>query len=128
MLSQSWRAITKLGAIEKSPILLSQYWKNEWLDGNIIILYFGGSNNINALYFIVILYYRMQPRINNSVHTIHQNIKKLKRGSLPLFSRLLRIRYNTKYSILPLRGKIFFFLQNSFNLKIHYFSLYKNFI
>ena len=40
------RGITLQGAIEKSPILLSQYWKNEWLDGNIIISYFGGSNNI----------------------------------------------------------------------------------
>ena len=36
------------GAIEKSPTLLSQYWKNEWVDGNIIISYFGGSNNIFA--------------------------------------------------------------------------------
>ena len=42
------REITKWGAIEKSPILLSQYWKNEWLNGNIIISYFGGSNNIFA--------------------------------------------------------------------------------
>ena len=42
------RVITILGAIEKSPILLSQYWKNELLDGNIIISYFGGSNNIFA--------------------------------------------------------------------------------
>ena len=25
---------------------ISQYWKNEWLDGNIFISYFGGSNNI----------------------------------------------------------------------------------
>ena len=40
------RVITLQGAIKKSPILLSQYWKNEWLDGNIIISYFGGSNNI----------------------------------------------------------------------------------
>ena len=30
---------------EKS-ILLSQYWKNEWFDGTIIISYFDGSNNI----------------------------------------------------------------------------------
>ena len=36
------------GAIEKSPLLLSQYWKSEWLDGKIIISYFGGSNNIFA--------------------------------------------------------------------------------
>ena len=42
------RAIAKWRAIEKSPILLSQYWNNEWLDGTIIILYFGGSNNIFA--------------------------------------------------------------------------------
>ena len=42
------KLITLQGAIEKSPILLSQYWINEWLDGNIIISYFGGSNNIFA--------------------------------------------------------------------------------
>ena len=36
------------GAIEKSPKLLSQYWKTEWLDGNIIISFFGDSNNIFA--------------------------------------------------------------------------------
>ena len=42
------KLITLQGAIEKSQILLSQYSKNEWLDGNIIISYFGGSNNIFA--------------------------------------------------------------------------------
>ena len=42
------RVITLQGAIEKSPILLSQYLENEWLDGYIIISYFGGSNNIFA--------------------------------------------------------------------------------
>ena len=42
------RVITLQGAIEKSPILLSQYCKNEWLDCTIIISYFGGSNNIFA--------------------------------------------------------------------------------
>ena len=42
------RVITLQGAIEKNPILLSQYWKNEWLDGNITFSYFGGSNNIFA--------------------------------------------------------------------------------
>ena len=40
------RVITLQGAIEKSLILLSQYWKVECLDGTIIISYFGGSNNI----------------------------------------------------------------------------------
>ena len=40
--------ITLQGAIEKSPILLSQYWKIEWLDGNIIISYFGDNNNFFA--------------------------------------------------------------------------------
>ena len=40
--------ITLQGAKEKSPILLSQYWKNEWLNGNIIISYLDGSNNIFA--------------------------------------------------------------------------------
>ena len=42
------RVITLQGAIEKSPILLSQYWKNELLHGNIFISYFYGSNNIFA--------------------------------------------------------------------------------
>ena len=42
------RVITLQGAIKKIPILLSQYWKNEWLDDTIIISYFGGSNNIFA--------------------------------------------------------------------------------
>ena len=40
------RMITLQDAIEKSTILLSQYWKFEWLDGTIIISYFGGSNII----------------------------------------------------------------------------------
>ena len=53
------RVITLQGAIKKSPILLSQYWETEWLDGNIIISYFGGSNNIFAyckfsLYFDIV--------------------------------------------------------------------------
>ena len=39
---------TLQGAIKKSPILLSQYWKNERLDGTILISYFGGSNNVFA--------------------------------------------------------------------------------
>jgi hypothetical protein len=42
------RVITLQGAIKKSPILLSQYCKNKWLDGTLIISYFGGSNNIFA--------------------------------------------------------------------------------
>ena len=42
------RVITLQGALEETQILLSQYWKNQWLDGTIIILYFGGSNNIFA--------------------------------------------------------------------------------
>ena len=42
------RMITLQGAIKKTPILLSQYWKNEWLHGTIIISYFGDSNNIFA--------------------------------------------------------------------------------
>ena len=39
------RVITLQGAIKKSPILLSQFCKNEWLYGTIISSYFGGSNN-----------------------------------------------------------------------------------
>ena len=40
------KVITLQGAIGISPILLSQYWKFEWLDGTIIISYFDGGNNI----------------------------------------------------------------------------------
>ena len=40
------RVITLQGETEKSPILLSQYWKNDRLDGTIIITHFDGSNNI----------------------------------------------------------------------------------
>ena len=46
------RLITLQGAIEKSPILLSLYLKNEWFDGIIIISYFGGSNNIFCRLYI----------------------------------------------------------------------------
>ena len=42
------RVITLQEAIKKSPILLSDYWKNEWLIGTIIISYFAGSNYIFA--------------------------------------------------------------------------------
>ena len=42
------RVITLQGAIEKSPILLSQYWKNEGLVVTIIISYFSGCYNIFA--------------------------------------------------------------------------------
>ena len=42
------RVITLQGAIKKSPILLSQYLKNERMDGTKIIWYFSGSNNIFA--------------------------------------------------------------------------------
>ena len=44
------RMITIKGAIEKSPILLLQYWKNKEFHSIIIILYFGGTNNIFADY------------------------------------------------------------------------------
>ena len=37
------RVITLQGAIEKSPILLSQYWKFELLGGTIINSYFSGA-------------------------------------------------------------------------------------
>ena len=41
------RAITKWGAIEKTPILLSQYWKNcNFERVTKIISHFDGSNNI----------------------------------------------------------------------------------
>ena len=41
------RAITKWGAIEKSPILLLQYWKNyHFLRVTKVISHFDGSNNI----------------------------------------------------------------------------------
>ena len=40
------KLISLQGAIEKSPILMNNWI--EWLDGNIIISYFGGSNNIFA--------------------------------------------------------------------------------
>ena len=47
-MQEGLKLISLQGSIEKSPILLSQYWKNELLDGSIIITYFGGSNNIFA--------------------------------------------------------------------------------
>ena len=47
-MQRGFRVITLQGAIEESPILLSQYWKIEWLDGTLIISYFGGSNYIFA--------------------------------------------------------------------------------
>ena len=46
------RVITLQGAMEESPILVSQYWKNQLLDGTIIISYFDGSNNIFAEYIL----------------------------------------------------------------------------
>ena len=49
-MKRGFRVITLHRAIEKSPILLSQYWKFEEFDGSIIISYFGGSNNIFADY------------------------------------------------------------------------------
>ena len=56
---QSWKSPNFMGAKRvksdnftrinrEMSILLSQYWKNECLDGTIIISYFGGSNNILA--------------------------------------------------------------------------------
>ena len=43
------RAITKRGAIEKSPLFLSQYWKKyHFLMVAKIISHFDGSNNIFA--------------------------------------------------------------------------------
>ena len=41
------RAINKWGAIEKSPILLPQYWENDhFYKVSKIISHFDGSNNI----------------------------------------------------------------------------------
>ena len=42
------RAITKLGAIEKGPIVISQYCKNKELDSTIVISHFKGTNIIFA--------------------------------------------------------------------------------
>ena len=41
------RVITLKGALQRSSILLSQYWKHEW-DSSMIILHFGGTNIIFA--------------------------------------------------------------------------------
>ena len=49
------RVITLQGTIEKSSILLSQYWRNEWLTSTIIISYFGGSNNIFTVWIVKLL-------------------------------------------------------------------------
>jgi hypothetical protein len=47
LISKVGRAITKWGAIEKSPILLSQYWKiYHFLRVTKIISHFDSSNNI----------------------------------------------------------------------------------
>ena len=43
--SDTKRMQRRLRVIEKSSILLSQYWKFKCIDGTIIISYFGGSNN-----------------------------------------------------------------------------------
>ena len=40
------RAITKVGAIKKSPILLSQYWKNSQFELTYPISYFNLSNHL----------------------------------------------------------------------------------
>ena len=65
--SNSCRSFTLLKALAKSngnlfaisfksekeqQLSLSQYWKFEWLDGTIIISYFGGSNNIFSRYIL----------------------------------------------------------------------------
>ena len=34
--------------IEKSPVLISQYWKNGQFDSTIIFFFFEGTNNIFA--------------------------------------------------------------------------------
>ena len=69
------RVITLQGATEKSPILLSQYWKNEWLDGTIIISYFGGSNNIFADFRIQMFKLGVNPEQNTKVNfKLHNRI------------------------------------------------------
>ena len=75
--------ITLQRAIEKSSILLSQYWKNEWLNGSIIISYFGGSNNIFADCIASVAGFSLEPEDQEQVRTL---ILKL------LEYRLIRIR------------------------------------
>ena len=53
-LQSGLRVKTLQGAIEKSPILLLQYWKFESLDGTPIISYFDGSNKIFADCILII--------------------------------------------------------------------------
>ena len=50
------RMITLKGAIEKSPILLSQYWKNYYFKRvTKIISHFDGSNNIFVDYSFILI-------------------------------------------------------------------------
>ena len=84
------KLITLQGAIEKSPILLSQYCKNECLDGNIIISYFGGSNNIFAD-----IWKQINIRFKQNYHVIlFELVREHKRDYVQTFKRVYK-----KYSL-----------------------------
>ena len=67
MLSQSWKNDNLMGRIkEKSPIMLSQYCKNSYIDGEPkIILLFGGTKNI-FVYFIIFIFHVLNLKFDNS--------------------------------------------------------------
>ena len=87
------RVITLQEAIKKSPILLSQYWKNEWLDCTIIISYIGGSNNIftDCTYNLELIINKklFDHNLNFSypytIHTLHHTISYKKRIIISTF-------------------------------------------
>ena len=86
------KLISLQGAIVKSPILLSQYWKNEWLDGNIIISYFGGSNKFSPTVFtlayiiIHLILYTMIDTYNN--YTLN-NVNREKINNIYIYSKIM---------------------------------------
>ena len=98
------RVITLQGAIERSPKLLSQYVKNEWLVGNKIISHFGGSNNIFPGIIHILfrnIWYNFDESWNVlsflffSLSLFHwRKIKKIKDGYISL---LLPIKLSSNY-------------------------------